>query len=78
MINCFAEHLKDLLRIKGFSQKRLAENLNVQSSTVNQWVNGKREPEFDVLLKICVFLDVEPNELLGYKKAKNKILQENN
>ncbi len=73
MINFFAEHLADLLRIKGLSQKKLAEELKVQSSTVNQWVRGKREPNYDLLLRICVFLDVEPNDLLGYKKAKNNL-----
>ena len=77
MINYFAEHLKDLLRIKGLSQKSLAEKLNVQCSTVNQWVNGKREPEFDLLIKICIFLNIEPNELLGYNKAKNTLLHSN-
>ncbi len=73
MINFFAENLGDLLRVKGLSQKKLAEGLNVRSSTVNQWIKGKREPEYDLLLRICIFLDIEPNELLGYKKVKNNL-----
>ena len=34
-------------------------------------VKGKREPDFDTLLKICFCLDVDPAEILGYQKAKS-------
>ncbi|MBQ8229974.1 MAG: helix-turn-helix transcriptional regulator [Clostridia bacterium] len=72
-MNYFAENLTDLLRIRNITQKGLAEKLGVLPSTVNQWTKGKREPEYDMLIKICCLLDTEPTELLGYYKAKTNM-----
>lgn len=69
-MNYFAENLTDLLRIRNITQKALAEKLGVLLSTVNQWTKGKRESEYDMLIKVCFLLDTEPTELLGYYKAK--------
>ena len=69
-MNEFSKNFSDLLRIRTLTQKQLAEKLNVRPSTVNQWAKGKREPTFDNLLKICLFLDTSPSELLGYQKFK--------
>lgn len=73
MSHFFAENLADLLRIKGVTQKQLADNLKLRPSTVNQWVNGKREPDFENLIRLCILLDTEPSEILGYEKAKRII-----
>ena len=68
-LNRFAKNLEDILRIKNITQKELAEQIGVRPSTINQWVKGKREPEFDNLIKICYYLEIEPTEILGYKSA---------
>lgn len=70
-LNYFAENFTDLLRIKGLTQAEVAEKIGVKANTLNQWIKGKREPDFDNLLKICFCLDVDPAEILGYRKAKN-------
>lgn len=70
MSNYFAENLMDLLRIKNIPQRKLAEMLGVTPSTVNQWVKKKREPDYDLLIRICILLDTEPNEILGYQRLK--------
>ena len=72
-MNYFAENLEDLLRIKQVSQKQLADSLGVKANTVNQWVKGKREPTYDYLIKMCVLLDTEPTEILGYQRAKREL-----
>ncbi len=73
MINQFAKNLEDLLRIKNITQKALADKLGITPSSVNQWVKGKREPDYDTLLKICVILDTEPSEILGFQRVKNDL-----
>lgn len=70
LMNYFAENLTDVLRIKKVSQKQLADLLGVKPNTVNQWVKGKREPTYDLLIKLCILLDTEPTEILGYQKVK--------
>lgn len=71
MINDFANNFTDILRVKGITQKQIAQLLNVRPSTVNQWTKGKREPELDLLLRICYHLETTPDELLGYTKVQN-------
>lgn len=73
MVNGFAENLTDILRIKGITQKEFADKLGLGTSTVNQWARGKREPTYDMLIRICCILDITPNELLGYQKAKETL-----
>ncbi|MBQ8395239.1 MAG: helix-turn-helix transcriptional regulator [Clostridia bacterium] len=70
MLNHFAENLADILRIKGMTQKELADCLGVGANTVNQWIKTGREPTYDILLRICIALDTSPDELLGYQRAK--------
>ncbi|MBQ8428728.1 MAG: helix-turn-helix transcriptional regulator [Clostridia bacterium] len=73
MYNYFAGNFTELLRVKGISQKQLAELLGVRPSTVNQWAKGKREPSFCDLVKITTLLNVDFNELMGqYICQRNK------
>ena len=61
----------DLSRIKGLTQAETAETRGVKANPLNQGIKGKREPDFDILLKICSCRDVDPAEILGYQKAKS-------
>ena len=63
----FANNFTDILRIRGISQKQFAETLGVRPSTVNQWAKGKREPSYFDLVKIITLLDVDFNEIMGYR-----------
>ena len=69
----FGKNLNDLLRIKHISQTKLGDVLGVKQNTVSQWATGKREPDYDTLLKICVILDTEPSEILGFQRVKNDL-----
>ena len=70
-MNDFAKNLADILRIKNISQKKLGDLLGVKQNTVCQWVNGKREPTYDMLMEICILLDTDPSEMLGFQKIRN-------
>ena len=73
-MNNFARNFSDLLRIRGVTQKQIADRLGVQPSTVNQWAKGKREPELDKLCFISYLLDTTPTELLGYNRNTFKVV----
>lgn len=70
----FAENFTALLKVKGVSQSQFAKLYGVKANTVNQWVNGKREPTFHDLLCICTLLNVEVKELLGFTPRTKKAL----
>lgn len=61
----FAQRLRELRTGKGLSQLLLAQALNVDRTTVVNWECGKREPDFEMLVKIADYFDVTCDFLLG-------------
>ncbi len=74
-MNRFANNFNKLLNERKISQTQIADCLQVKPNTVNQWAHGKRDPDFDMLVKICMLLGTTPNELLGYDEMKARYLQ---
>lgn len=72
MLNYFAENFSAYLKVKGISQSEFARLFGVKQNTVNQWANGKREPDLDTLCKICILFGISYDELLGYNKTVRK------
>lgn len=64
----FGENLKYYRNLARYTQKELAQLVDVGLSTYNKYEKNEYQPKFDTLLKICDILEVSPNELLGYKK----------
>ncbi len=64
-MNKFCKRLKETRTEKGFTQKQIAEAINVTYNAVSQYENGVREPSIDLLIKICDFLDVPSDYLIG-------------
>lgn len=72
MLNYFSENFSAYLKVKGISQSEFARLFGVKANTVNQWANGKREPDFDTLCKICILFGVSLDEMVGYNKTLRK------
>ncbi len=49
---------------KGYTQKQLAEELNISDKTISKWETGNGFPEISLLLPLCEKLDITVNELL--------------
>ncbi len=62
--------LKELREKKGLSQKKLAEQLNINQQRIANYENNIREPNYEMLLKICNFFEVSPNYLLDLSSLK--------
>lgn len=54
--------------LRRYSQKELAKKLDVGLSTYGKYERDEYQPKFETLLKICHYLQVTPNELLGYER----------
>lgn len=61
----FAQKLKEYRTFKNYSQKELADILNVSQNAIYNWENDKREPSLDMISKIATALNVSVLELLG-------------
>lgn len=59
------EHLLELRRKKGITQRELAEHLNVSQISLSYWETGKREPSLDVVRKLAEYYNTSIDYLVG-------------
>lgn len=51
----------------GYTQQELADILIIKRQTISKYENGKLEPNIEILGKICDFLEVSADWLIGTK-----------
>lgn len=61
----FAKRIKELREENNISQKEFAKTIGVAQSTYALYETDKREPSFDVLIKIAQYFNVTTDFLLG-------------
>lgn len=61
----FATRLKETRESKGISRRQLADAMFVSVRLISYWENGKRECDFDTLIKLSEFLGESIDYLLG-------------
>ncbi len=64
--------LKDIRLKRGKTQQDIADFLELGCNTVSQYETGKRKLTAEIIVKICLFLDTTPNELLDFNNAYAK------
>jgi len=64
------EMIKELLEQHNLTQKQLAEILNISPSTLGNYIQNTREPDYNTLIKIADFFQVTTDFLLGHPGAK--------
>lgn len=62
------------------TQAEAAEKLGITQSRLNLYINDKREPNCEFIMKICETFDISPNYLFNFNVAqaflKEEILEE--
>lgn len=61
----FGLRIKRELKEQGKKQVELAKYLNVQKSTLSEWLNNNNEPPMEIIPEIAVYLGVTTDYLLG-------------
>lgn len=64
----FGERIKECLKEKNITQKAFARALNVQPSTLCEWLSDHNEPPMQSIVDIAKLLDVSTDYLLGLKE----------
>lgn len=72
-MSSFSDRLKHLRTDKGWSQQRLAEELDLSKSSINMYERGEREPSFETLESIADIFNVDMNYLYGKSDIKNAL-----
>ena len=71
MKKIFGKRLKNLRKKEDEKQSDLAELLNVNTSMISLWENGKNYPEVKKLIEIAEHYKVSTDYLLGLDKNQN-------
>lgn len=63
----FKENLIKLRKEKNLSQKELGDILGVSYSAISAWELGRNEPDFDTLVKLSDFFNIDERQFLREK-----------
>lgn len=75
-----AGRLRELRRLKGVTQAQLAKQLEVSPSTIGMYEQGRREPDHEMLVKLCSIFHVSSDFFItnggaGEQKDLNEIIE---
>ena len=56
--------LKEVRKSKGFSQLKMAMDLNTNQNTISRYETGEREPSINELIKIADYFNISVDYLL--------------
>ena len=62
----FSKEFESLLKQYGYTQSAFAQKVGTTQATVNRWIRGVNQPDYETLFLICEILDTTPNEILGW------------
>lgn len=65
-MSTFGKKLQKLRQSKNLSQQELSDTLNIGRSTLANYEQGKREPNFDTIKKVANYFNVSVDYLFGY------------
>lgn len=68
--------IKEYREKKGISQAKLAELVDLTSGAIGHYEIGSREPNLETITRIAIALEVEPTDLIDFKKILDKLGQE--
>lgn len=72
------EIIKNFRTWRGYTQQELADYLNKSKSVISNWEHGTNSPDVDSCMKMCTFLNVSLNQLVGWEDNEEyeKFLQD--
>jgi transcriptional regulator with XRE-family HTH domain len=66
------ERLQQYLDEQGLTRMAFAKSLGCNQSTIARYIDGIREPDFDMLKRIARKTGLTIDELVGYEPRKRK------
>ncbi len=69
--------LREIRKKAGMTMKELGAVIGVAESTISQYETGKREPDYETLLRISEYFGVSVGFLLGTEQGDEKTPTEN-
>lgn len=64
-IKVFCERLSQAIKSCGYTQKEIANLLNISEGNITNWKKGSNLPSLDVFYKLCLILHESADYLLN-------------
>ena len=61
------ERLRNAIKSGGTVQKEIAENLQINPSTVSKYIRLDKYPSLDTFANLCKIIDVPSDDILGLR-----------
>ena len=71
-----ANQIMILRKASGMSQSQLAQKLNIGSSAVGMYEQGRRTPAIDILIRMATLFDVSLDYLVTGRETLNSLTDE--
>lgn len=62
------KRLREAIQLSPYPQREIAQAIGVCEQTVSKYMNKDVFPALDTLAKLCIFLDVSADVILGITK----------
>jgi len=62
----------ELRKEKNMTQQELADKVGVTDRAISNWENGRRLPDYSILIKLCEELNISINELLSGERISKE------
>ena len=57
-------NLQNAIKESGYTQKKIAQKLGYNPSSIGQYISGRAMPALDTFANLCDILDLDANEIL--------------
>lgn len=75
----FIENLTNAIKESKYTQKQIAQKLNISEGNITNWKKGDNLPSIEILYKLCILLELSSDYLLGLEdESGRKSYQINN
>lgn len=71
-LRSFGDKLKKLRNIRGLTQEKFADEMNISLDTVKNWEQGYNYPSIDMLISISEYFKCDFDYLIGQQATPNK------
>ncbi len=68
----FGDILRNLINDREITQRQLAADLNIAPSTLGNYIQDSREPDFQILKDIAAYFNVTVDYLIDYRSPYTK------
>ncbi len=61
----FKNRISEVIKQSNYTQKEIAQKLNISEGNITNWKKGENYPSLDLLYKLCILLKESSDYLLG-------------